>query len=72
VEGLEGVVLEVWWWKGGEGQHVPTDLLPTMAIFRCFCCGAMVRRGGEEERRVWRSRVRGGCRSRSSVDRSSK
>jgi len=22
--------------------YVPTDLLPTMAIFLCFCCGGMV------------------------------
>ena len=23
-------------------MYLPTDLLPTTAIFRCFCCGGMV------------------------------
>jgi hypothetical protein len=23
-------------------NNLPTDLLPTMAIFRCFCCGGIV------------------------------
>lgn len=23
-------------------SHLPTDLLPTMAILRCFCCGGIV------------------------------
>lgn len=23
-------------------HSLPTDLLPTMAIFRCFCCGGIV------------------------------
>ena len=26
----------------GEWRNVPTDLLPTMAILRCFCCGGMM------------------------------
>ena len=26
----------------GGGAIGPTDLLPTMAIFLCFCCGAIV------------------------------
>ena len=42
----EGILLSG---SGGEGEGVgcaPTDLLPTMAILRCFCCGAIVAAGG--------------------------
>ena len=39
-----------WWyllvvlamWGGVSCSCIPTDLLPTMAIFRCFCCGAIL------------------------------
>lgn len=44
---LRGVVVH------GMCVCLPTDLLPTMAILRCFCCGAMVSVGeGDQPARI--------------------
>lgn len=46
----EGCVCEVNTCRWGDfWENVPTDLLPTMAILRCFCCGGMVTVGSERE-----------------------
>ena len=37
--------------------YLPTDLLPTTAIFRCFCCGGMIANMASQLRYVLRGRL---------------
>jgi hypothetical protein len=46
---LDDQTSEMWEWRE---EDIPTDLLPTMAILRCFCWGGMVLVDGELSRLV--------------------